>query len=788
MKMEDPHSHDLYFSLPDLVNDSYSKDFYFSWEDLVGKSYPEELYFSWEDIIGYLDNPHSKEDAHLHTPSGANLTPFNKGVYKTSASSIAGDSQWDDTESNLSLDLSSIADSQYSNTSESANEIWAKDIEDQIPPYGDQAVERCSDTIPSILTFTAAEPTPHPLSSFGFSKAPIYRPLHENHLSYKWSLEEIIESRKHVKYTLHKGSEKSRLENGLWRAWGKRPTDVDRNHRGARIDRGIHLSHKTERLQHCHQNCLHGLIEGEHQGFEPRAAFQGGYHPSSPLDVFQTQKSSTSANALLQCSISSCSCSKQPEMDAQQSETEKNVESVCGEPQAIEFAVDTKAVVAEVLDPMRVTLVDRVMEEFWVMFNQGWTSNNNQHAGNSTGTSQSSGVENTNCDADARQSYPRKRQRGDEDPGDQSGDRNSQPPGKKTSKGEDPEEIVKFACPFRKHNSRKYNIYSHRSCTLSHWDTIARVKEHLYRCHQIEIHCKRCWRTFKNQQQLDAHLTVASANICSLIPGHPPDGITPENEKRLKSRKKIHPNQSDDSRWAEIYKLLFPNEEVPSPYFEPVLEEAPLSPDSQNLANYEEYSRRELPLMVRGAIEDAIRREMQPFGDSLIGNLVGIIQDCQDRIFRAYREGTDSKGDMRLPPSIDSDDLESPQSHPPAEDQTHPDPRVQEEPDFLAALFNHPPSIQDPGIYFAPFEANNQVPTLPTNNVFSDSGYSSEMLCTSPGSRSGFATTISSASDGIAVQRATEADELFQWQAESQDWIQAPEWDANGEDYFVFGP
>ena len=50
-----------------------------------------------------------------------------------------------------------------------------------------------------------------------------------------------------------------------------------------------------------------------------------------------------------------------------------------------------------------------------------------------------------------------------------------------------------------------------------------------------------------------------------LLPGQPPDGITPENEKQLKSRKKTHPNQSDGDRWKDIYKLLFPNEEVPSP-------------------------------------------------------------------------------------------------------------------------------------------------------------------------------------------------------------------------------
>jgi hypothetical protein len=138
--------------------------------------------------------------------------------------------------------------------------------------------------------------------------------------------------------------------------------------------------------------------------------------------------------------------------------------------------VNSEKIVAGVLDPMRMALVDRVMDEFWVMFNQGWSSNFAQHAGNSSGTSRLSNPDETSDVTDSRQPSGRKRQRDDEDPGDESGDRNSRPPGKRPSGGKDSEESIKFACPFRKHNPRKYNIYSHRTCTLSHWDTIARLK------------------------------------------------------------------------------------------------------------------------------------------------------------------------------------------------------------------------------------------------------------------------------------------------------------------------
>jgi hypothetical protein len=51
MEDPDPHSHDLYFSWPDLVADPFTEEIYFSWGDLVD---PEEIYFSWEDIMGDL--------------------------------------------------------------------------------------------------------------------------------------------------------------------------------------------------------------------------------------------------------------------------------------------------------------------------------------------------------------------------------------------------------------------------------------------------------------------------------------------------------------------------------------------------------------------------------------------------------------------------------------------------------------------------------------------------------------------------------------------------------------
>jgi hypothetical protein len=284
----------------------------------------------------------------------------------------------------------------------------------------------------------------------------------------------------------------------------------------------------------------------------------------------------------------------------------------------------------------------------------------------------------------------------------------------------------------------------------------------------MAVHCKRCWRIFKNQEQLDSHLTVATSNICDLQLGHPPAGITPEQEKHLRSRKKTSPNQSEADRWKDIYKLLFPNEEIPSPCklielaivfpalcyqngsqfkvlgggerkelkiygidFEPLQEEAAMSPDSRDIANYEDYIRRELPRLVRSNIEEAVRREMQPLEASLISNLVEIVQDCQDRVFRSYRETRGVSGELQMPTSIDAEATVS--STPPEnmggsnsgslDRASHP------QSNFIDTIFEPPPhSSESISTTLAERDSRGNL-QIQSNDVFlSDSGYSSEQL------------------------------------------------------------
>jgi hypothetical protein len=71
--------------------------------------------------------------------------------------------------------------------------------------------------------------------------------------------------------------------------------------------------------------------------------------------------------------------------------------------------------------------------------------------------------------------------------------------------------------------------------------------------------------------------------------------------------------------------------------FEAVQEDIILSPDSRELADYEEYCRRELPRTFRGALEEIVHNESQPIEENIKNQLMNIIRDCQDRVFSSYR-------------------------------------------------------------------------------------------------------------------------------------------------------
>lgn len=107
------------------------------------------------------------------------------------------------------------------------------------------------------------------------------------------------------------------------------------------------------------------------------------------------------------------------------------------------------------------------------------------------------------------------------------------------------------------------------SCSYPGFRNVSRLKEHLYRYHLLPPRqCPRCCTTFETDQDLRNHLR--SPHECE-ISGSPPEGISAEQEKLLKSRKRTSHRMSEEDKWRRIYQIVFPdisNDDVPSPYWE----------------------------------------------------------------------------------------------------------------------------------------------------------------------------------------------------------------------------
>lgn len=52
---------------------------------------------------------------------------------------------------------------------------------------------------------------------------------------------------------------------------------------------------------------------------------------------------------------------------------------------------------------------------------------------------------------------------------------------------------------------------------------------------------------------------------CRLREGKGPADIDAQQELQLKSKKYASRYQTEEEKWREVYKLLFPNEPIPSP-------------------------------------------------------------------------------------------------------------------------------------------------------------------------------------------------------------------------------
>ncbi|KAF5671310.1 hypothetical protein FDENT_10950 [Fusarium denticulatum] len=144
---------------------------------------------------------------------------------------------------------------------------------------------------------------------------------------------------------------------------------------------------------------------------------------------------------------------------------------------------------------------------------------------------------------------------------------------KKSKRQEDSH--LRLACPFYKHDPIQY-----RRCHSHVLKRNSYVKQHLFRCHMQPIHCDICLSVWPTVEDLREH---RRAQVCERREYIAPDGITPEQERKLRSRLG-GPNKSESDQWFDIYSIIFPNSERPkSAYLN-----GELSEDTESLREFME--------------------------------------------------------------------------------------------------------------------------------------------------------------------------------------------------------
>jgi hypothetical protein len=134
-----------------------------------------------------------------------------------------------------------------------------------------------------------------------------------------------------------------------------------------------------------------------------------------------------------------------------------------------------------IISPPKKASINRIMDEFYVIFSQEWTTSSKKSLGSSEteslqSTPQSPG---SSRGKNSLSSQSQKRKRGDDESSpsddDENGPKKSEPIS--TIFGEISSGL-QFACPYYKRNSGRYrlNHESRRSCALKKFQTIARMK------------------------------------------------------------------------------------------------------------------------------------------------------------------------------------------------------------------------------------------------------------------------------------------------------------------------
>ncbi|KAF7508309.1 hypothetical protein GJ744_009454 [Endocarpon pusillum] len=131
-----------------------------------------------------------------------------------------------------------------------------------------------------------------------------------------------------------------------------------------------------------------------------------------------------------------------------------------------------------------------------------------------------------------------------------------------------------LACPFYKHDPQRYNPQNdnissamrYRTCAGPGWESISRLRQHLFRAHIAAKHCPRCNLALHSRSDIEKHAQDGCTDQLIEL-SFSPEAISEEQQHQLK-KKQLSSLTKEDS-WLRIYGILFPHDSnIPSPYYQ----------------------------------------------------------------------------------------------------------------------------------------------------------------------------------------------------------------------------
>ncbi|KAL3292687.1 Nicotinate-nucleotide diphosphorylase [Colletotrichum asianum] len=195
----------------------------------------------------------------------------------------------------------------------------------------------------------------------------------------------------------------------------------------------------------------------------------------------------------------------------------------------------------------------------------------------------------------------------------------------------------RLACPYFKWNPRKYR--HHRVCVSPGWESVHRVKEHLYRCHQKpKYQCLRCYQDLEGEAALGAHLRTTPLCEAVSLP-EPCDKFGTEIESLL--RKRSSGKMSEKDQWIGVYKILFDvlDDELPTPY----CEDFNLAYQSES---WSEHVQREVRPLLRELLATEVAQAITNIAPEILHNLRDLVRQLEPTLRRSYERSQEQDRDQ----------------------------------------------------------------------------------------------------------------------------------------------